>query len=72
MRFCWQALAVGLVFTAIPSGAEPTFDGRLLQQARNSRPVIAVANEDKRQDPDTDILAGRSRSSRTSKAGPIL
>jgi hypothetical protein len=56
MRLCWQALAVALVFLATPSGAEP-YGSRLLEPARNSRPVIAVANEDKRQDPDTDILA---------------
>jgi hypothetical protein len=57
MRLCWQALAVAVVFTAIPSGAGQAFDRGLLQQARNSRLVIAVANEEKRQDPDTDILA---------------
>jgi hypothetical protein len=56
MRLCWQALAVVLVFPAAPSGAEPT-GSRLLQQVRNSQPIIAVANEDKRQLPDTDILA---------------
>ena len=57
MRPCWQALAVVLVFLATPSGAGPSYDRRLSQQARNSQAVIAVANEDTRQQPDTDILA---------------
>jgi hypothetical protein len=56
MRLCWQALAVVLVFPAPPSGAVPS-GSRLLQQVRDSQPIIAVANEDKRQLPDTDILA---------------
>jgi hypothetical protein len=56
MRLCWQALAVVLVFPATPSGAEPT-GSRLLPQVRDSQSIIAVANEDKRQLPDTDILA---------------
>jgi hypothetical protein len=56
MRLCWQALAIVLVFPANPSGAAP-HGSRLLQQARNSQAVIAVANEDKREQPDTDILA---------------
>ena len=56
MRLFWQALAVVLVFPATPSGAEP-YGSRLLQHVRNSRPIIAVANEDKRELPDTDILA---------------
>jgi hypothetical protein len=51
-----QALAVVLVLLATPSGAEP-FGSRLLQQLRNPQAIIAVANEDTRQQPDTDILA---------------
>jgi hypothetical protein len=56
MHLCRQAFAVALVFIAIPSSATP-FDSRLLQPVRESQAVIAVANEDKRQEPDTDILA---------------
>jgi hypothetical protein len=54
MRLCWQALAV--VFLATPSIAEP-YGGRLLQDFRNSQAIIAVADEDQPQQPDTDILA---------------
>ena len=56
MLLRWQAFAVVLVFLATPSGAEP-YGSWLLQHVRNSQPVIAVANEDKRELPDTDILA---------------
>jgi hypothetical protein len=54
--FCRQASAIALVFLTTPSGAAP-YGGRLLQQVRNSQAIIAVANEDTRQQPDTDILA---------------
>jgi hypothetical protein len=53
---CRQALAVAFVFLVTPSGAGP-LGSRLSQQVRNSQAVIAVANEDRRQQPDTDILA---------------
>jgi hypothetical protein len=56
MLLRWQAFAVVLFFLATPSGAEP-YGSWLLQHVRNSQPVIAVANEDKRELPDTDILA---------------
>jgi hypothetical protein len=56
MRLRWQAFAIVLVFLVTPSGAEP-YGSRLLQHVRNSQPIIAVANEDKRELPDTDILA---------------
>ncbi len=56
MRLCRQALAVAVVFLASPASAAP-YGGRLLQQVRNSQPIIAVANEDTQQQPDTDILA---------------
>jgi hypothetical protein len=56
MRLRRQALAITLVVLATPSGAAP-YGSRLLQQVRDSQPVIAVASEDKRQEPDTDILA---------------
>jgi hypothetical protein len=45
-----------LVLLATPSGAEP-YGGLLPQQVRDSRAFIAVAGEDTRQQPDTDILA---------------
>ncbi len=56
MHLCRQAFAVALVYLATPSGAE-SYGGRLMEQVRNSQAIIAVANEDKRQEPDTDILA---------------
>jgi hypothetical protein len=51
-----QTIAVALVCLATPSGAEP-LGNRLLPHFRNPHPVIIVANEDTRQQPDTDILA---------------
>ena len=51
-----QALAIILVLLATPSGAEP-FGSRLPQQLGKPQAIIAVANEDARQQPDTDILA---------------
>jgi hypothetical protein len=56
MRLCRQAFAVVLVFLATSSGAEP-FGARLPRQARGPQAIIAVAGEDTRQQPDTDILA---------------
>ena len=56
MHLCRQAFAIALLFLATPSGAEP-YGGRVLQQIRNSHAIIPVANEDTRQQPDTDILA---------------
>jgi hypothetical protein len=56
MRLCRHALAIVLVLLATSSGAEPYGD-RLLQAVRHSQAIIAVASEDTRQQPDTDILA---------------
>jgi hypothetical protein len=57
MRLCRQAFAIAAIFFATPSGANPAHDSRLLQHVRNLGSVILVANEDKPQEPDTDILA---------------
>ena len=57
MRLCWPAFAVALVFLATPSDAEPSYGGRLLQHAPNSRPVIAVSDETTPPESDTDIFA---------------
>jgi hypothetical protein len=54
MRLCWQALA--FIFLATPSGAAP-YGSQWLQQVRNSQAIIAVANEDQREQADTDVLA---------------
>jgi hypothetical protein len=51
-----HAFAIAVLLLASPSGAEP-YGGRFAQHVSGSPPVIAVANEDKRQEPDTDILA---------------
>jgi hypothetical protein len=56
MRLCRQAVAVAFAFLATPSGAEP-YGSRLLPQVWNSLPVIRIADENKREEPDTDVLA---------------
>ncbi len=61
MRLCWQVFAVAIIFFATPSVAEPSYGGRLLGHVQNSRefapPLILVAEETKRREPDTIILA---------------
>ena len=61
MRLCWQAFAVAIIFFATPSVAEPFHGGRLLGHVQNSRefspPLLFVAEEAKRREPDTIILA---------------
>lgn len=49
MRLCWQAFAVATIFVATPSVAETSQAGR--------PPVIPVANEPQRSEPDTDLFA---------------
>jgi hypothetical protein len=56
MHLCRQAFAAAFVFLATPCGAGP-HGGWLAEEARNSQAIIAVANDDRRQEPDTDILA---------------
>jgi hypothetical protein len=56
MRLCRQAFAVASIFLAAPSSAVP-YGGRLLQQVGNSQAIIAIANDDQRAEPDTDVLA---------------
>jgi len=56
MRLCRQAFAVASIFLAAPSGAAPN-GGRLVQQAGISQAIIAIASEDPRAEPDTDVLA---------------
>ena len=56
MRLCRQAFAVASIFLAAPSSAAP-YGGRLPQQVRNSQAIIAIASEDQRAEPDTDVLA---------------
>jgi hypothetical protein len=57
MHFCRQAFAVAIIFLATPSGAEPSYGNRLLRHVPDSPLLIPVANEDRQQDPDTDVLA---------------
>ncbi len=61
MRLCRQVAALAIIFLATPSVADPHHGGRLLQLVQNSAtpagPVIAVANEIKRQEPDIDMFA---------------
>src|SRR5882762_10171348 len=61
MPLCWQAFAVAIIFFATPSVAEPFHGGRLLGHVQNSRefrpPLLLVAEETKRREPDTIVLA---------------
>jgi hypothetical protein len=66
MRLRPQAFAAAMIFFAIPSVAEPIYGSRLLQVVRNgtpedsateTKPVIFVSNESKRQEPDIDMYA---------------
>src|SRR3984893_15665241 len=61
MRLCWQVFAVAIIFFATPSVAEPFHGGRLWGQFQNSREsapaLIFVAEETKRREPDTIVLA---------------
>jgi len=61
MRLCWQVFAVAIIFFATPSVAEPTYGGRLFGHVQNIKefapPLTFVAEETKRREPDTIILA---------------
>jgi hypothetical protein len=57
MRLCRQAFIVAILLLATPSGAKPFHDSRLARPVMDSSLFIAVANEDKQAEPDTDILA---------------
>jgi hypothetical protein len=67
MRLCWQAFAVAIICFTTPSVAEPSYGRRLLQPIQNpddletsARPVILVADETKREEPDAIIFASMS------------
>ena len=55
MRFCWQILAIAVIFLAAPSVAEPS--NRSGAYDTSPLPVILVSNEANRQEPDIDIFA---------------
>ena len=56
MRFCWQILAVPIVFLSAPSVAGSPQGIRVAEDTL-ARPVIPVSNEVKRQEQDIDIYA---------------
>ena len=56
MRFCWQILAVPIVFLSAPSVAGSP-QGIRVAEDTSARPVIPVSNEVKRQEQDIDIYA---------------
>jgi hypothetical protein len=55
MRLCRQISAIAIILFATPSVAGPSDGGRLLQHV--APPVVLVANEAERVEPDTDIFA---------------
>jgi hypothetical protein len=57
MRLSRQALAIAAVFFATPSGAHPANGGRPWQHVGDPHSVILVANAERQQEPDTDVLA---------------
>jgi hypothetical protein len=69
MRLCWQAFAVASIFLSTPSVAGPSDGSRLLEYnpATSARPVIPVADETRRREPDTTVFASMSGKCRTLK-----
>jgi hypothetical protein len=58
MRLSRRASALAIILLAAPVMAEPRYRAPLLQDVQ--RPVIAVANDTKRQEPDIDMYASMS------------
>jgi hypothetical protein len=58
MRLCRQAFAASMILLATPCVAAPPHGGHILHESETStRPVIAVSNENKPQEPNIDMFA---------------